>query len=88
MTPIEVIDWLLLPLSGGLDHVVAPRVSWHGRLMVLAWGVAVPVAVLLARFFKVTPRQRWPEELDNTFWWHGHRFLSYVAVTLTAIAAA
>jgi len=88
MTPIEVIDWLLLPLSGGLDHVVAPRVSWHGRLMVLAWGVAVPVAVLLARFFKVTPRQRWPEELDNTFWWHGHRFLSYVAVTLTVIAAA
>ena len=88
MTPMELLDWLLLPLGGAADHVVEPRVSWHGRFMVLAWGVVVPVAVLLARFFKVTPRQRWPDELDNKFWWHSHRFLNYGAVALTAIAAA
>jgi hypothetical protein len=56
--------------------------------MFLAWGVAVPVAVLLARFFKVTPRQRWPEELDNKFWWNAHRCVNYGAAALTAIAAA
>lgn len=88
MSPQELLHWLLLPISGAVDHVVAPHVSWHGRLMVLAWGVAVPVAVLLARFFKVTPHQRWPDELDNKFWWHSHRFLNYGAVALTTIAAA
>ncbi|MBN8490271.1 MAG: cytochrome b [Gammaproteobacteria bacterium] len=56
--------------------------------MVLAWSLAVPTAVLLARFFKVTPGQRWPQELDNPTWWHGHRIANYLAVLLTALALA
>ncbi len=82
----EAWQWLLLPVSGAADHVLAPTVAWHGRLMVFAWSIAVPVAVILARFFKVTPSQRWPHELDNKTWWHGHRILNYLAVVTTILA--
>lgn len=83
----ELISWLATPISGASEHVIAPVVSWHGRIMVAAWGMAVPLAVLLARFFKVTPGQRWPAELDNKFWWHGHRLLNYSAVVASCAAA-
>ena len=84
----DLLTWLNQPLSGASTHVLATGVSWHGRLMVLAWGLAVPAAALLARFWKVTPRQRWPQELDNRFWWHGHRGLNTLAVVLSVAAAA
>lgn len=45
--------------------------------MTLAWGVFFPVGVLAARFFKITPRQDWPRELDNKAWWHAHLTLQY-----------
>lgn len=82
----EIIAWLAVPWSGATDHVIAPVVSWHGRIMVAAWGLAIPVSVLLARYFKVTYRQRWPQELDNKFWWHAHRALNYTAVVATCAA--
>lgn len=82
----ESWQWLSLPVSGTVDHVLAPQVSWHGRVMVFAWSIAVPIAVVLARFFKVTPSQRWPHELDNKTWWHGHRTLNYLAVVATLAA--
>ena len=78
--------WLLTPWSGAADHAVAPAVAWHARLMVLAWGMAIPLAVLLARYFKVVPGQDWPRALDHKAWWHGHRLLNYAAVLLTAAA--
>ena len=53
--------------------------------MVLAWGVALPLGVLIARFFKVTPQQNWPHELDNKFWWHAHRSLQYAGVGLMSL---
>lgn len=84
----ELLAWLALPWSGNPDHLIAPAVAWHGRLMVLAWGAAVPVAVLLARYFKVTPWQDWPRQLDHKFWWHGHRVLNYGAVVVSCAAAA
>ena len=59
MTPL--LQWLSQPISGAPVHAIAPEFAWHGRLMVLAWSLAVPTAVLLARFFKVTPGQRWPQ---------------------------
>lgn len=62
--------------------------AWHGRLMVLAWGFAVPVAILLARFYKVMPGQPWPAKLDDKTWWHGHRLLNYLAVALSLTALA
>lgn len=83
----EFIQWLMLPISGIDVHNIAPEVSWHGRIMVLAWGVAVPAAVLVARYFKVTSRQDWPRELDNKFWWHTHRALNYLAACASVVAA-
>jgi hypothetical protein len=56
--------------------------------MVLAWVILVPIAILLARFYKVTPRQHWPRQLDNRFWWHGHRWINYSATALAALGLA
>lgn len=83
-----MIDWLFLPLSGSAVHHLAPAVAWHARLMVLAWGVLLPLGALVARYYKVTPRQDWPRELDNRFWWHAHRGLQYGGVGLALLAVA
>jgi hypothetical protein len=80
-----LLHWLLLPLSGATDHAIEPVVSWHARLMVLAWGVCLPLGALIARYFKVTPRQDWPRELDNKAWWHAHRSLQYGGVIAMCI---
>jgi hypothetical protein len=81
-------EWWMTPLSGAIGHHLAGPLAWHGRLMVLGWGLAIPLAMLIARFFKVTRKQRWPQELDNTFWWHGHRSLVLAAVVATLSALA
>jgi hypothetical protein len=60
--------------------------AWHGRLMVLAWAVLLPWGVIVARFFKITSRQKWPTELDNKVWWHAHQMLQYTAGLLLVIA--
>lgn len=72
--------WLLLPLSGAASHHIEPAVYWHARLMVFAWGVCLPLGVLIARYFKVMPRQDWPRDLDNKAWWHAHRVLQYTGI--------
>ncbi|BDR09306.1 cytochrome b561 domain-containing protein [Comamonas thiooxydans] len=82
----ELVAWLLTPISGTTEHLIQPVVAWHGRIMVLCWGVAIPLAVLIARFFKVTPRQQWPHQLDNKTWWTWHRALNYTAVAASLIA--
>lgn len=66
---------LSLPVSGASGHHVPGWAAWHGRAMVLAWGFLLPVGVLAARFYKVTPRQDWPAVLDNKRWWHAHLLL-------------
>ena len=65
-------DWLLSPVDAARAHEVSWAVSWHARVMVLGWGILAPSAVLVARFFKVMPGQKWPEQLDNKTWWHSH----------------
>ncbi|WP_233167471.1 cytochrome b561 domain-containing protein [Xylophilus sp. ASV27] len=83
--PAALIDWLLLPLSGATDHRIAPWASWHGRLMVLAWAVLLPLGVMAARFFKVMPGQDWPRRLDHKAWWHAHRALQYAGVAVMSL---
>lgn len=80
------LDWLMTPLSGSAVHEVTGLMAWHGRLMVLSWGFALPVAILIARFFKVTKGQAWPQELDNKFWWHTHRSLAIASALLSLMA--
>jgi hypothetical protein len=78
-------DWLATPLSGAPDHAIAPWAMWHARVMVLAWGVLLPLGGLLARYFKVTARQRWPQELDNKGWWRGHLALQWSGMALMGV---
>ena len=68
-------------------HEIAVWAAWHGRLMVLAWLALLPLGVLIARFFKVTPRQDWPRELDNKFWWRSHLGLQCAGIACMTIAA-
>jgi uncharacterized membrane protein len=83
-----MLEWWLSPLSGATGHVIAPPVAWHARLMVLSWGVLIPVGVLWARFWKVAPGQDWPRELDDKRWWHAHRALQITGVALGFVALA
>lgn len=80
-------DWLQSPLSGASDHAIAPWAYWHARAMVLGWGVCLPLGALVARFFKVLPRQPWPQELDNRAWWHAHRTLQWSGIAAMTLGA-
>lgn len=84
---MDVVGFLREPLSGAAVHRIPAAWAWHGRLMVLAGAVLFPVGVMLARYYKVTPRQGWPEALDNRFWWTGHRLTQYLGVGLMTGAA-
>jgi hypothetical protein len=81
------MDWLLTPLSGASVHHIEPWTYWHARCMVLGWGVLLPLGALAARYFKVTPDQRWPEQLDNKAWWHAHRWLQWGGVAAMSVGA-
>jgi hypothetical protein len=74
------MDWMMASLSGSSTHTLAPWALWHARCMVLAWGILLPVGVLVARFFKVLPGQNWPQVLDHKAWWHAHRALQWTGV--------
>lgn len=75
-------SWLLAPMDASAVHEVGWHLSWHARFMVMAWGVLVPLGILFARYFKITPRQDWPNTLDNRFWWNMHRGCQYTACVL------
>ncbi len=83
-----MLEWLFLSIDSSRAHSISGAVAWHGRLMILAWGVAVPVGVLVARFFKILPRQDWPNEVDNRFWWKTHLTMQYLAGVLTLAGTA
>lgn len=80
-----MIDWLLLPLSGRADHALEAWAYWHARSMVLGWAILLPVGALAARYFKITPNQRWPEQLDNKAWWHAHRALQWAGMGVVTV---
>ena len=82
------LTWLMLPLSGSASHELPFGVSWHGRIMVLCWGVLLPLGVLAARFFKVMPTQNWPTQLDNKTWWKAHLHGQSVAIALALVGVA
>ena len=77
------MDWLFASIDSTRPHEVGFAISWHARSMVLAWGVLAPLAVLLARFFKIMPGQDWPRALDNQTWWRGHWMGQSLVVGLT-----
>lgn len=72
-----MLEWLSTPVDPARLHEVGAYVSWHGRFMVLAWSFLFPLGIIVARFFKIMPRQNWPHHLDNQAWWVAHRLLQY-----------
>lgn len=78
-------EWLLSEVDASRAHTVGTAVSWHARIMVLSWGILAPLAVLIARFFKVMPNQNWPTQLDNQVWWRGHWMGQSFAVCLSIV---
>ena len=60
----------------------------HGRMMVVCWGILLPLGVVAARFFKITPRQNWPLVLDNKTWWKAHLYGQGAAVVLSLVGVA
>lgn len=80
----SVLHWLTMPISGASIHAIEPETYWHARLMVLAWGVLLPVGALMARYFKVLPSQNWPAVLDNQWWWRGHLTLQWSGMVLAS----
>ncbi|MEL7116121.1 MAG: cytochrome b561 domain-containing protein [Pseudomonadota bacterium] len=83
-------EWLFASIDPSRGHEVSGAVAWHARGMTLAWALMAPSFVLIARFLKVTPRQDFPRELDNQFWWksHLHGQIFVLALTLVAFALA
>ena len=78
-------EWLLEPLDPTRGHLVGLATAWHGRAMALAWGALAPLAILIARFYKIVPGQDWPRELDNQFWWRAHWIGQSAVLVLTVI---
>lgn len=72
---IHIIQWINQPIDHTRPHDIEPYIAWHARFMVLAWGVLLPLGILIARFFKITPKQHFPKITDNRFWWHSHIIL-------------
>lgn len=81
-----MIDWLVSPIDTSRAHDIGTALSWHARLMVLSWGTLTPVAIIMARFFKITPRQKWPQELDNTMWWNAHYLGQSASFAIACVA--
>ncbi len=81
-----MFEWFLTPIDPSRVHDVGFLVSWHARFMTLAWVNLAPLAVFIARFFKVTPDQDWPMVLDNVFWWKVHKHGQTAVVVLSGIA--
>lgn len=87
MTLPGLLDWWLAPLSGAAEHHIEPWAYWHARCMVLGWGLLIPAGALVARYFKVLPRQRWPQELDSRAWWNAHRGLQWAGIAAMSVGA-
>jgi hypothetical protein len=46
----------------------------------------MPAAFVVVRYFKVTPGQQWPRNLDNPFWFIAHRSLGNALVLVVTVA--
>ncbi len=78
-------NWLSTSLAGH-EHASPPAWAyWHARLMVVGWSVLIPLGMVIARFFKVWPGQRWPEVLDNPIWWRLHVSLQSLGVAVMSL---
>lgn len=80
-----MVDWLMTPIDISREHSIGVMISWHARLMILAWGVIVPTGVFITRYLKILPGQNWPLELDNQLWWRCHWMSQSFAIILSVL---
>jgi hypothetical protein len=83
-----LISWLSDPLSISIRRQEPLLFGIHGWVNLFAIGFALPVGIVVARYFKITQRQDWPKEVDSKLWWRGHLLLSYLGVALIIGAQA
>jgi len=81
-----LLIWFLSPIDPMRGHSVDFYIAWHGRLMVMAWGILFPVSILITRFMKIAPRQQWPQELDSRAWFYFHVTVQLIGGALIAVA--
>lgn len=79
-------EWLFVSLDTSRLHVIGTEISWHARLMVATWSFLIPFGIISARFFKIMPKQTWPEELDNRLWWISHLSFQYLGGVMMLVA--
>lgn len=77
--------WCSAGLSGHFHAAPQGWAAWHARLMVLGWSILIPLGMVTARFFKVWPRQRWPEVLDSPVWWRLHVSLQTLGIATMSL---
>jgi len=82
------MEWFFGPIDPTRPHDLTALLSWHGRVMTVAWGFMIPVGVLIARFYKIMPSQNWPVELDNKTWYWTHLGLQQGASVMMAVGIA
>ena len=78
-------EWLSASVDPTRPHEMSWALSWHARLMILAWGVIVPAGIFSARYLKILPWQNWPAELDSKMWWNLHWIGQSVAFALAVL---
>jgi hypothetical protein len=82
------IQWLLSPVVSATVFGRESAYVLHGALMVLGMVLCLPIGAVIARYYKVTPKQNWPIVLDSKFWWYSHIILSYLGLAVSALAMA
>ena len=82
----QIVAWLWSNWDSSREHKIDFASQWHARAMFIAWGVMIPCGILIARFYKVTPKQNFPHELDSKFWWHCHLILQAVGCWIALFA--
>lgn len=81
-----MLEWLLAGWDTSRPHEISDLERLHARFNYFSWVILVPLAIIVARFFKVMPKQKWPQELDSQVWWRFHWIGQLLAVLLTGVA--
>ena len=69
----------------GAAFAWSASVVWHAILMGAAFGLLMPLGVMIARYYKVRPGRGFPRRLDDQFWWRWHQALQYGGMSLAAV---
>jgi hypothetical protein len=80
------LDWLFASIDPSRPHALTDAVAWHGRLMWLSWAAMFPLGILIARFYKITRKQKWPEQVDSHVWWYTHLGLQHAGIVVMLAA--